>query len=141
MLLKPSLISSVASHSLIPLTKTPTAGMLRLSNTIIFSKVASTLQREAVIFHFMSCTQCIAYSSLFKHPVPRKRDAQRVTPCAAPPVPPPPSHSAEEPRDAQSKTGRLQHRHSTIVAQHHVILQTERKINTSSTAHLNFHCW
>lgn len=95
MLLKPSLIASMTSHSLVPLTKDLTASMLRLNNTIIFSKVASTRQREAVIFHFTSCTQCIAYSSLFKHPVPGKRDAQRVTPCAAPPLPPPPPHSAE----------------------------------------------
>lgn len=95
MLLKPSLVSPVTSHSLVPLTKDLTAGMLRLNNTIIFSKVASTLLCEAVIFHFTSCTQCIACSCSFEHPVPRKRDAQRVTPCATPPVPPPPPRSAE----------------------------------------------
>lgn len=77
----------------IALTKDLAASVLMLNNTVIFSsrqKVASTLESEAVFFHLMNCTQCIAYSNSFEHPVPGDGDAHRVAPCATPPVPPPP---------------------------------------------------
>lgn len=80
--MRPSL-ALLDTHSDIPLpqhcialTEDLAASVLRLNNAIVFSKVASALEPEAVFFHVTRRTQCIAYSSESERPGPGDGDAQ-----------------------------------------------------------------
>lgn len=64
-----------------------------LNNTIVFSsrqKAASIPKSEAVFFHLMSCTQRVAHSSSFEHPIPWDGDAHGVGISLCHPIHPPP---------------------------------------------------